>query len=121
MRKRAVTLLEMMIVILLIGIVGGVLSYNLKGTLDKGKKFRTEEGKKRLQDILELEVERGAFTFQQLTGPEGPKFVRECVAGSGFIAPRDVDDFLRDGWKEPYMIKRSKDGLQVFSSRDATE
>jgi len=111
----------MMIVILLIGIIGGVLSYNLKGTLEKGKKFRTEEGKRRLQEILELEVERGAFTFNQLTGPDGTRQVRECVAQSGFVSPRDVDDFLCDGWKEPYVIKGSKQGLQVYSARDLPE
>ena len=46
-KKRAITLLEIMIVILLIGLIGGVVSYNLKGTLDKGKAFASKEGAKK--------------------------------------------------------------------------
>ncbi len=49
-----------MIVILLIGLIGGVVSYNLKGTLDKGKAFASKEGAKKLEDILNLELQQSS-------------------------------------------------------------
>ena len=43
-----------MVVISLIAIIGGVLSYNLKGSLEKGKAFKTEQSIKRITEILTL-------------------------------------------------------------------
>lgn len=117
-RKRCpITLLEVMIVILLIGLIGGVLSYNLKGTLDRGKKFRTEEGIKRLKEILDLEVARGAVAMQSLVGAEGYKQVAQCVRESGFITPSEVDKFLTDGWGEQYRISIEQGELMIRSPR----
>ena len=116
-KRHPITLLEIMIVVLLIGIIGGVLSYNLKGTLDRGKKFRTEEGISRLKQILELEIEQKKYSISQLVGTADSDIVRKCVKDSGFIPPSNLDDFLKDGWKEPYII-RDKDGeLDVYSPR----
>lgn len=103
-KRHPITLLEIMIVILLIGVIGGVLSYNLKGTLDRGKKFRTEEGIKRLKEILDLEVERGAVTKAALVGLSNSKAVTDCVRESGFIPSSNLTEFLQDGWKDPYSI-----------------
>lgn len=55
-KKRFVTLIEIMIVILLIGIIGGVLAFNMKGSLDKGREFKTKQNKQRIEDILNLEL-----------------------------------------------------------------
>ncbi len=108
-KRHSITLLEIMIVVLLIGIIGGVLSYNLKGTLERGKVFRTEEGIKRLKEILDLEIERKTTTLDKLLGPNGHKEVDKCVKASGLIAPNKIADFLLDGWKEPYIYTRDKD------------
>lgn len=102
-RKRySITLLEIMIVILLIGLIGGVLSYNLKGTLERGKAFRTEQGIKRLKEILELEIQQGHAHINQLTGPHAYDNVKKCVVDSGLISSKEVDKFLKDGWGELY-------------------
>lgn len=103
-KRHPITLLEIMIVILLIGVIGGVLSYNLKGTLDRGKQFKTDEGKKRLKEILDLEIERGPFTKELLTGKESLKNLRACVEASGFISADKIDSFLKDGWGVPYIV-----------------
>jgi type II secretory pathway pseudopilin PulG len=116
-KRHPITLLEIMIVILLIGLIGGVLSYNLKGTLDRGKKFRSEEGVKRLTEILEIEIERGAIKLNQLTGPENFHNVKQCIIDSGFIAQKDAENFLYDGWKEPYIIEEANNEIQIYSSR----
>ena len=41
-KKRALTLLEIMIVIVLIGIIGSVIGVNMKGSLDAGKAFKSD-------------------------------------------------------------------------------
>ena len=40
--KKAMTLLEVMIVIFIIGIISSVIGYNMKGSLEKAKAFKTE-------------------------------------------------------------------------------
>lgn len=59
MKKRALTLMEIMIVIFLITLIGGAIGYNVKGSLSKGKKFKTEQAKSQLEDILELCLQDG--------------------------------------------------------------
>jgi len=114
-KRQPITLLEIMIVILLIGVIGGVLSYNLKGTLDRGKKFRTEEGIKRLKEILDLQIETGPYKRSELLGSADSLKVKECVKASGFISPDKLDEFLKDGWKEPYIITENESGLCITS------
>jgi general secretion pathway protein G len=115
-KKRAITLLEIMIVILLIGLIGGVVSYNLKGTLDKGKAFASREGAKKLEDILNLEILQGPRTAQEIANDttDGRVVVRAAILNSGLISDRQVDKFIKDGWSEFYIIQR--DGRQVTVS-----
>ncbi len=117
-KKRAITLLEIMIVILLIGLIGGVVSYNLKGTLDKGKAFASDEGAKKLEDILNLEIQQGTMTSQEIAQDtsDNRAVVRSVVLNSGLISAKQVDKFLKDGWGEFYTI--GIDGTQVSVKSD---
>jgi general secretion pathway protein G len=124
-KKRAITLLEIMIVILLIGLIGGVVSYNLKGTLDKGKAFASKEGAKKLEDILNLEIQQGPRTAEEIVqdGSDERKIVEAVVLNSGLISRQQVGKFLKDGWNEFYIIRRDpEDRKQVtVSSRKLAE
>ncbi len=51
-KKRTFTLLEIMIVIFLIGLIGGIVSYSMKGSLEEGKAFKTEQAIMRVVDLL---------------------------------------------------------------------
>ncbi|MGR3973847.1 MAG: type II secretion system protein [Candidatus Rhabdochlamydia sp.] len=104
-QKRSVSLLEMMIVILLIGLIGGVLSYHLKGALEQGKRFKTEEGIKRLQSILELQVVQGFCSAQELEGDSSQDIVKQCLLDSRLISSQNLKTFLLDGWGHPYHIQ----------------
>lgn len=116
-RKRSsITLLEIMIVILLIGLIGGVLSYNLKGTLDRGKAFRSEEGIKRLKDILEIACEQDDQLMNKLSQNNNIKIVEKCIKDSGFVPQGKEKDFLLDGWKEPYIVSVTNEGNILISS-----
>lgn len=94
-KKRAFTLLEIMIVIFLIGLIGSILGYSMKGSMDKGRAFKTEQSILRLQDILELEIARGLLTVDQiLADPE------TALLNSGVV--KDVKSLLKDGWGGTY-------------------
>ena len=56
-RKKTLTLIEMMVVIVLIGIIGSVVAYNVSGGLKKGKVFQTKQAGQMLKDILSIEIE----------------------------------------------------------------
>jgi type II secretory pathway pseudopilin PulG len=118
-KRHPITLLEIMIVILLIGVIGGVLSYNLKGTLERGKIFRTEEGKKRLKEIVELQIETGGSSLAEFRGVSDSfsPIVKECVSKSKFISPQNLEAFLKDGWNEPYIITIVNEELRISSYR----
>ncbi len=53
------TLIEIMIVILLIGMIGGALAFNMRGSMDEGKKFKTRQNIARVYDILMMEHAEG--------------------------------------------------------------
>ncbi len=107
-KKRAITLLEIMIVILLIGLIGGVVSYNLKGTLDKGKAFASNEGAKKLEDILNLEIQQTNAKALEIARDksENRVLVKSIVLNSGLISEQQVKKFLKDGWNEFYSIRK---------------
>lgn len=118
MKKRAITLLEVMIVILLIGLIGGVISYNLKGSLEKGKRFRSKEGAQKLEDILNLELQsssRWSVDDFMKSNPKQVEKLVECVTNSGLVS--NVKDFIRDGWGELYSIRKKDKTVKVESLR----
>lgn|SRR3990167_5862894 len=100
-KKQSITLLEIMIVIFLIGLIGSVVGYNVKGSLDKGKAFKTTQGEKQIEEILALELSEGA----------NPAAILQDLAGylkhAGFC--KDPDALLKDGWGELYDITYSEE------------
>jgi general secretion pathway protein G len=90
-KKSSITLLEIMIVISLIAIIGGVLSYNMKGSLDKGRAFKTEKAQEQINDILQLELNKGDATPQEIeANPAGFLERSELVKKS--------KELIKDGW-----------------------
>jgi len=96
-KKRPLTLLEIMIVIVLIGLIGSVIGFNMKGSLDEGRAFKTRQAKEQIKDILMLEVARGAPIADVVQKKE------EYLRNSGLVAK--PKSFLRDGWGEEFEIK----------------
>jgi type II secretory pathway pseudopilin PulG len=105
-KKRSLTLLEIMIVIFLIGLIGSVIGYNVKGSLDEGRAFRSEQGACQIRDILLLEVAKGYPLDQVLQDKE--KFLHS----SGLV--KDVKKLLKDGWGDSYEIVSNRYGTDVI-------
>ena len=99
MKKRTITLLEIMIVVLLIGIIGSVLGFNMKGSLDEGKAFKSREGAKQIRDILLMEVESQADLKSAVDDLTRVK-IQTALKKSGLVS--DPGKLLVDGWGDPY-------------------
>jgi type II secretory pathway pseudopilin PulG len=96
-KKRALTLLEIMIVIFLIGLIGSVIGVNMKGSLEEGKAFKTRQARDQITDILMLEVARGALIDDVVKEPV------KYLENSGMV--KKPDEFIKDGWGELFEIK----------------
>lgn len=111
-KKRAMTLLEVMIVIFIIGIISSVIGYNMKGSLEKAKAFKTAEGIKKVKEIIDLEIAQGMGSV-----PDTIEKAKDLLANSGLVS--NPDDLLKDGWGVPYTIKISRvNGSLILKSEN---
>lgn len=101
-KKRAFTLLEIMIVIFLIGLIGSIVGYSMKGSLAEGKAFKTEQAIIRVRDLLELELARGV----------APKDINGNFKGvlEAQNVVKNVEKLLKDGWGDDLAIHVNVDG-----------
>ncbi len=100
-KKRHLTLIEVMIVIVIIGLIGSVVAYNMRGSLEEGKIFKTQQGGAQVYNILSLEVARGnTITDVQATWEQ--KIKDSPLAAK----PKQL---VRDGWGELYNVEVGKD------------
>lgn len=110
-KKRSLTLLEIMIVIVLIGIIGSVIGVNMRGSLEKGRIFKSQQARQQIEDILNLEVAKGAPIGRVIADPE---FYLE---DSGLI--KDGAKYMKDGWNVRFNIEEL-DGRVVITSDKLT-
>jgi general secretion pathway protein G len=109
-KKRPITLLEIMIVIFLIGLIGSVIGYNMKGSLDEGKAFKSRQGAKQIEEILLLQIAKGFPRDEVASEPENH------LKDSGLV--KDVDKMMKDGWGKKYRIVNvGNDSLRVVSDK----
>lgn len=100
MRKKALTLIEIMIVILLITLIGGAIGYNVKGSLKKGREFTTKQAQTQLEDILEICLQEGKAPDAILAN------TAQTLRESGLA--KDPDKLLKDGNGVPFKITYDK-------------
>ena len=98
-RKQAITLLEIMIVIFIIGIIGSVIGYNMKGSMDEGRAYRSEHGSKQVHDLLSLEFAKSDKELQEILGDP-----TESLDRTGFVS--NPAKLMKDGWGQEYKIER---------------
>lgn len=96
-KKRALSLIEIMIVIFIITMITGVIGYNMKGSLDKGKKFRTEQAILQLEDLLQLAISEGSMTPEQIR-----KNPEKALTNLGLA--KHPDKLVVDGWGDKLTI-----------------
>lgn len=110
-KKRCVTLIEIMIVIMLIGLIGGALAFNMRGSMDQGRAFKTEQNQIKIHNILMLEAAQGK---------ELDTVVKnwETYVKSSPLANNKNDDILYDGWKKKFVVSVvDDDEIKVHSEK----
>ncbi|MBY0529821.1 MAG: type II secretion system GspH family protein [Rhabdochlamydiaceae bacterium] len=111
-KKQALTLIEIMIVIVLIGLIGSVIGYNMKGSLEEGRAFKTEKAIDQIHDILMLEVAKGDATIDEVvSNPDG------FLAKSNLV--KDPSKLLKDGWGKRFQIKSIDRGQDISVASDS--
>jgi type II secretory pathway pseudopilin PulG len=96
MKKRTFTLLEIIIVIFLITLITGAIGYNLKGTMEKGRVFRTEQAQEQLHDLLLMCLAEGETPENIVKNPIN--MIRK------YGLAKNPDRIVEDGWGERFKI-----------------
>jgi hypothetical protein len=107
LKKRFVTLIEMMIVMFLIALITGVIAYNYRGTLEEGKAFKTKAGIEKLETILNLEAAKNPDLFNNIS--QWQDYVRASPLVSNFQA------ITTDGWGATYHVQLEEGRIVVRS------
>lgn len=105
-KKRAITLVEMMIVMFLIAMITGVIAYNYSGSLEEGKAFKTRAGIEKIQTIVSL--------YQAQNGSDATDW-KKMVEASPLV--KNPKDLLKDGWGEDYQVDITEDKVIVTSKK----
>jgi len=111
-KRRCVTLIEMMIVMFLIALITGVVAYNYRGSLDEGKAFKTKAGIEKLETILNLEAAKNPHLHDKISSDW-----QAVVVGSPLV--HDPKALLKDGWGDEYQvnINSDTDAITVHSKK----
>lgn len=107
-KKRAFTLLEIMVVVFLIGLIGSVVGYNMKGSLEEGKVFKTEQAKEQIEDLLNLQIAQG-YPVSDVESDPG-----KYLQNAGHSKPKNL---LKDGWGQPFEIYTVRGEIRVRSQK----
>ncbi len=89
-----------MIVIFLITLITGVIGYNMKGSMDKGKAFRTVQAQEQLHDLLIMALSEGETQADIIKDP--------AAALRKVGIAKDPAKLLKDGWGDPFVISSSR-------------
>lgn len=109
-KKRAITLIEMMIVMFLIAMITGVVAYNYRGSLDQGKIFKTEIAMEKLSTILNIAIAKNP----KLEATIEQKWKDE-IEKSPLV--KNKNDLIYDAWGEEFNVRIEEGQIQVTSER----
>lgn len=109
-KRRFITLIEIMIVMILIALITGVLAVNFRGSLEEGKVFKTKTGIERLEAILNLAVAKDPDLADKIT--EEDVWQKE-VRNSALV--QNPNDLIKDGWGKVYKVDNEDGRIKVSS------
>jgi type II secretory pathway pseudopilin PulG len=110
LRKRYVTLIEMMIVMFLIALIIGVIGYNYRGTLEEGKAFKTKAGIEKLETILNLAIAENPGLQDNIETNW-----QDVIKTSPLVS--NPSSLIKDGWGNVYSVTVEGGRLVVRSDR----
>lgn len=110
LRRRFITLVEIMIVMILIALITGVLAVNFRGSLDEGKVFKSKAGIEKLKAVLNLEIAKDPAISDKINDPN---VWQEIVRKSPLV--QNPSDLIKDGWGEQYNVENDDGQIKVTS------
>lgn len=106
LKKRFITLVEMMIVMFLIAMITGVIAYNYTGSLEEGKAFKTKAGIEKIHTVLDLHL---------ATNPEDRSTLdtkwKEILARSQLV--KNAKELEKDGWGIEYTVSANGENGEI--------
>ena len=112
-KKYTMTLLEIMIVIFIIGIVGSVIGYNMRGSLDQAKAFKTKEAARKLYEIVLLEEASQNKVSADSSDPYGEIF--KVLKSSDLV--RRPNNIMKDGWGNKFVFSFEESEWHFYSEK----
>jgi type II secretory pathway pseudopilin PulG len=109
-KRRFITLIEMMIVMFLIMLITGVIAFNMRGSLEKGKVFATKAGIKKVEQILNLAVAENPSSLDNIES-QWESIVKESPMSDGGSA------LIKDGWGNKYEVRLENGEIVVSSGK----
>jgi general secretion pathway protein G len=121
-KKKPLTLIEIMVVIFLIGLIGSVLGFKMKNSLEDGKAFKTRAKIEKIHDVLTLEMAKGKNRDQVINN------AAKLLSNSALFKEK-ADDILLDGWggtieiapKGNRNIQVTSEALKEYDEKHNTE
>jgi len=108
LKKRFITLIEMMIVMFLIAMITGVIAYNYTGSLEEGKAFKTKNGIEKIKTIVDLHM--------ATSSSESSANIPSIIESSPLV--KNPEELLKDGWGQHYRFDKDEKGdLLVISEK----
>jgi len=101
-QKRFITLLEIMIVIFLIGVIGGIIGINVKNSMQKAKATQTKIAAEKIKDALMYAIADGAKPNDVKEHPEKHLIDSPLIKGS---SSKEIEKLMTDGRGEKFKIK----------------
>ena len=108
-KKRSITLIEMIVVMVLIATISGAIAYNYKKSLNEGKAFKSKEAMGRIKNALELEILRDANKLNNIS-TEWKTHLKDCA-----LVPNN-GVFCQDGWGVDFKVEPDGQGGVTVSS-----
>lgn len=111
LKKRFITLVEMMIVMFLIAMITGVIAYNYTGSLEEGKAFKTKAGIDKIHTVLDLHL---------ATHPDDRENIetrwRDIVESSQLV--KNARELIKDGWGFEYQVSKDQNNeIEIKSEK----
>lgn len=109
-KKRPVTLIEMMIVMFLIALIAGAVAYNYRGSLDQGKVFKTRADIEKITTILNLRAAENPGSIDNISS-----HWQEMIRSSPIV--QNPNALIKDGWGQEYQVGIEENVIKVRSSK----
>jgi general secretion pathway protein G len=110
-KKRYITLIEIMIVMFLIALITGVIAYNYRGSLDEGKAFKTRTAIEKIETILNLKVSEDPSYQDSITTPN---VWHDVIRNSPLVS--NPNALLKDGWGGDFNVSLDNNGVIKVTS-----